>query len=83
MRRHLEQEIREKLNLYLSGQISLTEFRSWFVPRVWALETKDQESTEGIVNQVFLALAEYSNDDWSEDELRALLQPLTKVPSTF
>lgn len=82
MRRHLEQELREKLSQYVSGQMELQEFKSWFVPRVWNLEATDKEAAEAVANQILLALAEHSNGDWTEEELRSVLQPLTRVPST-
>lgn len=69
-------EIREQLARYLVGEISLDEFRQWFVPAAWELEASDDVVANELSNQIFLSLAEYSNGDWTEAELNQLFRHL-------
>jgi len=68
-------EIREHLARYLTGELSLAAFQEWFVPATWELDLADDQ-LRALYGGIELALAEYTNGDWTEDELRLLLRPL-------
>jgi len=76
----LEIEIRERLGRYLSGETSLREFDTWFVPATWDVECQTDPRAYDTTNEIYLRLAEYSNGDWSEAELRQLLRELIAAP---
>lgn len=67
--------IREKLAKYLAGEISLSTFQEWFVPRAWNIEKRDPAAVE-LAHEIDLRLAEFSNGDWTEEELKSKLRPL-------
>jgi hypothetical protein len=68
-----EFELRQELGRYLKGQCTLKEFEDWFVPRSWDFNQNSNPSLQKLVAQVELSLAEFSNGDWSEKELRQQL----------
>jgi hypothetical protein len=67
-----EHHIRENVARYLAHQISLDDFQIWFVPRAWeVLETGAPAAA--LASQIELLLAEYTNGDRTENELRDAL----------
>lgn len=68
--------IREKLAKYLAEEISLSAFQEWFVPRAWNIDKRGEPGAVELVHEIELRLAEFSNGDWTEDELRTQLRPL-------
>jgi hypothetical protein len=78
----IDLEIRERLGRYLSRDISLHDFQSWFVPVLWNIEqTQNAEAIE-LAGEIELRLAEFSNGDWTEAELRSKLEPLVSMYRT-
>jgi len=71
----LDFNIHEKLAEYLAGEISLREFEDWFFPETWDIDQIDNLALANLVNGIKLRLAEFSNGDWTEAELRSLLRP--------
>ena len=69
----LEQAIQEQLRRYIDGQISLREFDAWFVPATRAVDRTGPPEAIDLTYEVFLRLAEYSNGDWTEAELKDIL----------
>jgi len=65
-----EFELRQELARYLKGQCKLKDFEDWFVPRSWDFNRNTNPSLQKLVSQIELAIAEFSNGDWSEVELR-------------
>ena len=65
-----EFELRQELTRYLMCQRSLKDFEDWFVPRSWNFSQNATPSLQKLVSQIELAIAEFSNGDWSEVELR-------------
>ncbi len=65
-----EIELRKELARYLEGQCTLKEFEDWFVPRSWNFNQNSNPSLRNLVAQIELSLAEFSNGDWTENELR-------------
>jgi hypothetical protein len=79
MQQHpLELEIREHLSAYLAGEISLREFEDWFFQKTWNADSVDDPALVDLIYQIKLNWAEFTNDDWSEEELRAMLEPLAR-----
>jgi hypothetical protein len=69
-------EIRKQLIRYLSGQISLNTFQEIFIPIIWDIDKKENKNVKKLSNRIILRLAEYSNGDWSEQELKDLFRPM-------
>ena len=70
----IEVEIRERVAQYVAGDLSLREFQEWFVPRAWGMDAADDVRAAERANEIELFLAEFSNGDWSEGELREKLR---------
>ena len=75
MTHSLEFNIHEKLAEYLAGEISLHEFEDWFFPETWDIDQMDNPTLANLVYGIRLSLAEFSNGDWTEAELRSILRP--------
>lgn len=72
----LADEIRQNLERYLAGETSLEVFGDWFVPATWDVDRTNDQSLIDLTYEMILRLAEYSNGDCSEAELKRLLRPL-------
>src|SRR5712692_6815584 len=70
----LDFNIRERLATYLAKEISLHEFEDWFFPETWDVDQLGDLALTNLVYGIKLRLAEFSNGDWTEDELRSLLR---------
>ncbi len=62
--------LRQELGRYLKRQCTLKDFEDWFVPRSWNFDQNSTPSLQKLVAQIELSLAEFSNGDWTEEELR-------------
>jgi len=71
----LNYDIRERLGEYLAHEISLEEFEDWFIPETWDIDQTDDLDLLNLVYGIKLRLAEFSNNDCTEDKLRSLLRP--------
>ena len=69
-------ELRHKLLQFLKNEFSLKEFEEWFVPRSWQFNENATPALKSLVGDIELLLAEYSNKDWTQEELRAKIAPL-------
>jgi hypothetical protein len=78
----IDLEIRDRLARYLNGDISLHDFEEWFVPVSWSVEQTHSAKAIELAAEVELRLAEFSNDHWTEAELRSKLQPLVSMYET-
>jgi hypothetical protein len=65
-----ENQIREKLGRYLSNELSLDHFEDWLVERSWNMHKDSDESAQKLASAIELRLAEYSNGNLDEAELR-------------
>jgi len=74
-----EREIRRSLGRYLAGELSLSEFQEWFVPRAWDLDPSEDALAYQLVGRIELLLAEASSGHWTEMELRENLESYTSV----
>ena len=65
-----ELDLRQELARYLKSQCTLKDFEDWFVPRSWEFSQNTNPSLQKLVSQIELSVAEFSNGDWNESELR-------------
>jgi hypothetical protein len=68
----LQNEINERLGLYLIRQIDLSEFHDWLIPATWDIDA-EEEGVKRLAHRILLLMAEFSNGDRTEDELRTAL----------
>jgi hypothetical protein len=66
------------LSAYLAKEISLHEFEDWFFPETWEADQLDNFPLVNLVYGIKLRLAEFTNGDWTEDELRDWLRPFVE-----
>ena len=59
-----------QLSRYLAGQSSIAEFHNWLIPAAWDIDG-EPESVKRVVYRAQLLLAEFSNGDRPEEELRS------------
>ncbi len=71
----LDYIIREQLAKYLVGEVSLHKFEDWFFPEIWNVDQVNNVALLNLVYEIKLRLAEFSNGDWTENELQSLLRP--------
>jgi hypothetical protein len=74
-----EHHIREALARYVSGEVSLVEFHEWFIPRAWEVLAEGGPAA-GVASDLELLLAEFTNGQWTERDLREALKPHATVP---
>jgi hypothetical protein len=74
--------LRIQLARYLTGEISLPEFRRWFLPTIWDL-AEDDQLLSPLARRVELRLAEYSNGHWTEDDLKHLFERATPITGSL
>jgi hypothetical protein len=72
----LADTLRDRLRRYV-------EFDRWFVPATADVDRMDDPETTDLAYEVLLRLAEFSNGDWTETELKDLLrQTAMAAPTT-
>lgn len=77
------QDVQRYLASYLNREISLSEFRDWFDAETWDLDMEPNTPLGQVVGEIELRLAEFTNGHRTEDELRAMLNPLRqREPAT-
>jgi hypothetical protein len=76
MTNSLDHEIQQQLGWYLRGEISLADFEAWLVPATWDVSPQSDPAAHGLATAITLRIAEFTNGDWSEDELRRELDQL-------
>ncbi|MBI4494753.1 MAG: hypothetical protein HY690_18410 [Chloroflexi bacterium] len=74
----VDSEIREQLARYLADETSLHDFEEWLVAHTWNLHQIADPLVRDLVAEIELRLAEFSNGDWTDAELRDLLKPLVQ-----
>lgn len=79
MQSTLDLEIRDELARYLAGQLSLRRFKKWFVSHTWDIHLSGNPEAADLAHEIGLYLAEFSNRDWSEDELKGQLRHLVET----
>ena len=74
MESSLDHDIRERLARYLRGETRLRDFDAWFVPATWEVDQERDPVAYDLTNEIYLRLAEYSNGQWTEAELKDRLR---------
>ena len=69
----IDTQIRRRLSEYIAGDMTLKKFAAWFAPVVWGIDSAPAGSQD-LAYELELRLAEYSNGDWTEAELRRLFR---------
>jgi hypothetical protein len=72
-------QIHELLAQYLSGQISLRDFKRRFVSATWDVAQLGNRDAERLVYEIELRLAEFSNGHWTEPEFKRILRPILET----
>lgn len=72
--------IDEHLQRYLRGEDSLAEFEAWLVPQTWDLSPQEDREGHERSTAITLRIAEFTNGDWTEDQLREALAMLPPAP---
>lgn len=78
----LEQDVRAKLFQLMTGLLELRDFQVWFAPVAWRLGRPENAGLHPLARRVELRLAEYTNGDWSADQLLAELGRLMRPENT-
>lgn len=81
MQTPVDLEIREQIARYLAGEQSLHELLEWLLPLSREGNRDADREAEALTNEILLRWAEYTNGDWSEEELKDLFRPLLPVGS--
>jgi len=71
--------IREHLARYITGEITIQQFREWFSPRAWNIHQHADTPTVQLAHEIDLLLAECDHGDWTEDELKQHFFPLASL----
>ncbi len=66
----LTQAIEGRLERYLRGEDSLADFEAWLVPETWDISPQSDRSAHDLATAIILRIAEFTNDDWTEEELQ-------------
>ena len=81
MDRSLAQRIIAQVEAYLGGDNDLDALDEWLALNAWDVRQREDEPAAAICGELMLALAEYSNGDWTEDELRDLFRQAISAPA--
>jgi hypothetical protein len=76
----LTKAIEARLERYLQGDESLAEFEAWLVPETWDISPQSDRAAHELATAITLRIAEFTNGDWSEAELRDSLADLPRPP---
>jgi hypothetical protein len=71
--------IRERVNSFLAGDLTLLQFQDWLVANTWDVEEQGDPHATDLTYEIKLALAEHSRGDISEDELRERMSQAVKT----
>src|SRR5215475_1502128 len=72
----LSQEILDRVRSYVEGYVTLDDFEVWFVPATLAVHQSNDQEAQEIAGTINLWLAEFSNGDRTEHEIRELFGSL-------
>ena len=82
MHRSLTDEIRHHLASYLNGEMTLDQFRDWFVPVLWTVEDSNDTVAERLAYEIEALHSEYAQAHWTTDEFHGKLWNLVERPET-
>lgn len=72
----LDLQIREQIAGYVAGEIEAPELENWLEDQAWDLE---EDPARQLAAEALRLLAEWTNGDWPENELRARLGDLSRT----
>jgi hypothetical protein len=72
-------DIRERVNSFLSGNLTLAQFQDWLVANTWDVEEHGDPHATDVTYEIKLALAEHSRGDISGNELRDRMSEAVKT----
>jgi len=72
------QSILDRTHAYIAGSMSPDDFKDWLIGATWNVE-REHPDAAGVTYDIKLLLAEHSNGDLSDSELRTQLHALTAV----
>jgi len=78
MAERIDNQIRKKLVLCANGQVSLDDFRAWFVPLSWGIENSENSEAIELAYKIDGVLAEASSAKWPEDQIRRELARISR-----
>jgi hypothetical protein len=73
---NITSELYKKIIQYLNDEISVTQFEDWFLPNFGLILSLPVCPPRDLAGDIQLALAEMSNGDRTEAELKALIKDL-------
>lgn len=76
MANSFNQEITSKLDQYLRGVETLESLEEWLVSMGWDVSPLGDRTAHELVTAILLRIAEFTNGDWTESELRERLTAL-------
>lgn len=74
----IDDQIRDWLTRYVNREITLDALDAWLTPATWDLNPSVDPVADALASRVQLRIAEFSNGDLTEDELRADLAALVR-----
>lgn len=74
------QDLQSHLADYLTGKLSLSEFRDWFDVETWDIAAEPDTPIRQVTGEIELRLAEFTSGHLTEHELRNLLRVLVPDP---
>ncbi len=72
-------DMTDALDRYLTGQISVSDLQVRLAGLAWDVLIDDNSPGANVLYELELGLAEFSNGDWTEDELKGLFRPLLPI----
>jgi hypothetical protein len=75
----LDDQIRERISLYLNGRGEAADLESWLSEITWGID-EEPPATRHIAYAALRLLSEAANGDWSDDQLNDQLRALLKIP---
>ena len=76
----LTKAIEARLERYLRREDSLADFEAWLVPETWDISPQSDRAAQDFATAITLRIAEFTNGDWTEGQLREELAAL-EVPA--
>lgn len=72
----LATEIRDQLARFLAEEAPLAEFWDWLMPQTWDVDQEVDQGSTDLAYDIQLLLFEFSDDLWTEEDLKSRLRAL-------
>jgi len=72
-------DMTDAIDRYLAGQISVSDLQVRLAAIAWDVLLDDDTPGANVLYELELGLADFSNGDWTEDELKGLFLPLLPI----